>query len=778
MKIKKIILGIIIPLISQNICGQSSIYGYLKDTKQQPLPFANVVLYSLPDSSFVSGEIADKNGFFEINTSIIDSIFIKVSCIGYSDYIVPLCLEKNKINVGVIMLDEYTTILDEIVVKVARPRVYNKGGNIITEISSSDLSKIGSAKDVLKYIPGVISSENKIEVFGKGSPVIYIDNKKIQNIKELDLISSDNIQKVELITNPGAEYDAETRSVLKITTNKNKNNGLSLILNSDVSHSLSTSFNDDVFINLNYNKFNAYGSYRYNKLKGAVLYNIDQVTNQEFLFNEISSSKYFYDDNDQSYSIGFSYDFNKKYSIGSQFNSYHLKSNIYSSPTDDWLLMYKDNDLITSNINSMDDDGKEQFYNPNFYFEAKPTDNIKIQIDGDYVFNKAISYQKVIEQSLLSTDYLETNIFSLTKNEVYALKGGIKHILNKAHELNYGVEYSHISVKGKSENVEGILQNNEYINQEDKYAGYFLYKYNNSTINAHIGIRYENISSNNKETSKEELNRNYSDFLPSIAISFPIRDVTISTSFTNKISRPSFSELNSKISYNSIYHQETGNPYLNSSHIYDSECVIGYKFINLRVNYQYIKDYIYTTVAPSSISEASSVWYSTNAPKFSKIGAILVMTPSIGLWNPTLTIGVYKQKFNIEFSGNNLNYTKPYALLSLANEFKLPYNYIVRADIDWNTKGNIGIYEYSGFGNFDISLQKSFLSDQLNLRISGSDIFNWKKTTDVKRINYIYSHRTTNSYARSINISVAWYFNKIVNYYKGGNAAAQEINRI
>lgn len=83
-----------------------------------------------------------------------------------------------------------------------------------------------------------------------------------------------------------------------------------------------------------------------------------------------------------------------------------------------------------------------------------------------------------------------------------------------------------------------------------------------------------------------------------------------------------------------------------------------------------------------------------------------------------------------------------------------------------------------GFGYSELSIQKSFFSDNLNLTLRGEDLFNWSKTKDTKILNYIVSNRATNPYGRRIVFSVSWNFNNFKTKYKGTGAGSDEINRL
>lgn len=118
--------------------------------------------------------------------------------------------------------------LKEVVVKASRPisRVNDEG--IVTKIKGTILEKLGTARDVLGYLPGVSSINGSVDVFGKGSPMIYINGRKMRGDNELDQIKSDKIREISVISNPGAKYDAQTNAVIRIYTERNIGEGFSL----------------------------------------------------------------------------------------------------------------------------------------------------------------------------------------------------------------------------------------------------------------------------------------------------------------------------------------------------------------------------------------------------------------------------------------------------------------------------------------------------------------------------------------------------------------------
>jgi hypothetical protein len=759
--------------------AQNVVTGNIKSVSGEPMAYANAIILNVSDSIYVGGCTSNDSGIFTFAHISAGSFILKLSYLGYNDYLQNITIKEGKTNVGTILLEEATESLNEITVIANRLRVYNKGGNLVTDITNSTLRNIGSAKEVMKHIPGVIATKDKYEVFGKGNPVIYINSKKVRDSNELQMLKSTDILNVEVITNPGAGYDADTRAVVKITTNKKRSNGLMARVDAEAAQSNHFSQNEGVSISYQLDKLNVFGSYRFDQIKEDIKYDVTQTSyEKELTYNEISSSKYTDKSNEHSYSAGINYDFDEQNSLGIQYTGYDYRLKTISRPEEDWIKIFENKTLLADNNNALSGKDDSQFHNVSMYYQKQVTDKLSIQIDADYAYNKLKSHELVMETSNLISVMEETNTYSHNSSKVYAAKGVFDYTLHDNQSLKWGADYSNVRIAGKSQNPEGKIANDEYDNREDKYATFAQYSMQYKKLQGEIGVRYEYVQSRTTDFDKVIGKKNYSDFLPSLSLSLPVSKVGLSLNFTNRIQRPSFDQLNNKIKYNNQFHQEKGNPNLTPQKIYDVDFSVKYSMLHFRLNYQYIKDFIYTTAEQSDEIGGSSIWYTTNTPRYELLGAVLVASPTVGCWRPTLTTGIYKPFLTLDYLGSPLDYNKPYGLFSLQNEFTLPKEIVLRADLQWNTKGNRGIYYMKSFGYSEISIQKSFLSDCLHLTLRGEDLFNWSKTNDTKYLSYLVSNRTTNSYGRRVVFSIAWNLNSFKTKFKGAGAGEDEINRL
>ena len=156
--------------------------------------------------------------------------------------------------------------LQEVVVKGGLPNTRIKGNAMITRIQGTPLSDAGTLGEMLIKVPGMTCQDEAPEVLGKGSPLIYINGRLMRDDSELKRLRSEDIRDVEVINNPGAQYDATVRAVVRIRTVRKQGDGLSLDLTLSDEHDLRYDFDrPQVKLGANYrtNSVDVFGSVYY-----------------------------------------------------------------------------------------------------------------------------------------------------------------------------------------------------------------------------------------------------------------------------------------------------------------------------------------------------------------------------------------------------------------------------------------------------------------------------------------------------------------------------------
>ena len=192
--------------------------GFVKNGANSPIPYANVFLLQVSDSTIVKGASANDEGFFSINNVAPSIYLINASYIGQKSRLTAIDVQKD-IKMGTLVIEESADVLDEVVVIAKKPTIERKADRVVFNVENTVLSE-GNTWDILRRTPGVIMVQDQLQI-GSKTPNIYLNDRKVQltqsEIKDLlEGFSGVNIKSIELIENPPARYDAEGAAILNI----------------------------------------------------------------------------------------------------------------------------------------------------------------------------------------------------------------------------------------------------------------------------------------------------------------------------------------------------------------------------------------------------------------------------------------------------------------------------------------------------------------------------------------------------------------------------------
>jgi len=243
---KKLIVVTMVMMAALTASAKGDWKGKVVDEKNQPIEFANVVVLSKADSTVLCGTVTAEDGTFNIVTKENDGIMM-VAIMGYQTvYLAP-------VDGAVITLREDASLLESAVATAVMPKTKLTGEGLQTNVRGSMLENAGNANDVLARTPGLVKGQNGLEVIGKGSPLVYVNGHKVTDAGELTRLQSNEIQSIEVITNPGAQYDATVRAVVRIKTIKRQGEGFGFNFYASDSQSPRLKDHNDPTANLNVN---------------------------------------------------------------------------------------------------------------------------------------------------------------------------------------------------------------------------------------------------------------------------------------------------------------------------------------------------------------------------------------------------------------------------------------------------------------------------------------------------------------------------------------------
>lgn len=185
------LLFFILCLCSTLMLYSQAYSGRIINEKNTPIPYVNVVLLQVSDSTFIDGCVTDNEGKFILENDLaISKKVLKISHVGYRTQMI----QPQTYELGDVLLVEEANALQEVVIKVKKPVFDLSSGVLTVDVKGTVYNKLGTALDVLRQLPFVIDKGGKIKVFGRGIPLIFLNNRQIRNENELEQLKSENIK--------------------------------------------------------------------------------------------------------------------------------------------------------------------------------------------------------------------------------------------------------------------------------------------------------------------------------------------------------------------------------------------------------------------------------------------------------------------------------------------------------------------------------------------------------------------------------------------------------
>ena len=745
--------------------------GCVVDETQAPVPFANVVLLNAGDSAFVAGTTTGADGRFAL-TGIATHPIVKITYLGYKT----LVLNAAGSDLGTIALEPEATMLGEVVVKGQRPAFKLTTEGLKTEVENTLLSKVGTAKAVLENLPGVQRKKDGLEVFGKGTPLIYINGRKLQNQTELDQISSEDIQSVELITSPGAKYDATVESVILIKTKRPQGEGFSF--NTQASYFVGEG--PDLALGLNWN-------YRHRGLDvfGSVWYNDDRyLENDDFVFdvqadtvwrmNEHSDIKSH--DNSIYTSAGVNYIFNDNHSMGFRYDTKAFFLNrTRGTFTADVMANGEFYDHLENGIHM-----SSKFNMPhtlNAYYNGR-VGKTSIDFNTDYVFHKErkSQFNDEVSQEWESRTVTSTSVI---RNQLWAAKLVLSWPLWGGN-LQVGSEYDHTHRNDDYINPEQVVPTSFTEQKERNYIFFAEYGHPLPFGQLKVGLRNENVNTDyySQGVHMAEQSRNYHHFFPSLGLMARAGNVQLMLNYAMKIKRPGYWQLRGSVTYANRFTWDSGNPLLKPTINNEVSLMAMYKWVNLVLGYKHDRDVIVNVAHEIPGSEATTLMTHENVEHKDAMRVMLTFSPRFGLYQPSLTLGMIKDWIKIPSPIGFITPRNPFFLVQFNNNFQIIPTLTVNVNFNFTSRGDMENVTLTEPGYLlDIGATKTFLNDRLSIKVTGHNLLNSQEHYKL-RYGLRTACQTQRRDAREVEFTVRYKFNAAQSKYKGTGAGASEKERL
>ena len=750
--------------------------GKVIDEKNTPLAYANVILQTA-DSVYLAGTTTDVDGKFAL-AKHENAKLINISFVGYSTVV----KELTSNHLGEVQLYPDTQLLGEVEVKGYLPKTQAKGDAMVTTVTGTVLEKAGTAERLLDKIPNVTAQNGEINVFGRGTPEIYINGRKVRNQQELDQLSSDNIKSVEVVSNPGARYDASVKAVIRIITKKVAGEGFGIDNRVVVRNQRVYGWSVYDQINFNYRKngFDLSGMLYGGDLKSGndQTFVIDTYLDKQWRQNlDLSDQKG--KGKKLQAMLSLNYQFNENHSMGARFNWERTPESYWT--LNQFARTFCGNQLYEDLYSDILTEGPEGFRQGNFYYSGR-VKNWSIDFNADGYWSDAENTQINKEEILGGVNEAENRnvtTFDNKKNELYAGKLVVSHPLAKGN-LSFGGEYSHNKRNTTYFNEQGIIANDEAMIKEGATSAFVEYARAFNKVQMQAGLRYEKVGFDYYDAGKyvAEQSKNYNHVFPSINFSFPLKNVQMQLGYASDIQRPTYHELRSNVLYVNRYMYDKGNPFLMPSITHNVTWASSYKWMNLYVGYSHIMDDITNqTVAYSEDDPTIALLTLRNSPAYDKLVAALNFGPTIGIWTPQLGLAIQKQWYEGETLQGKEKFNKPIGTVTFRNNLSLPKGFLLGINATWMSKGyDENIYVSKDMITMSASLYKSFLKDKLSVHLNANNLLEQKQEVTV--FSGMRSMQNTQAYHRQFDLTLRYKFNATKSKYKGTGAGDSQKSRM
>jgi len=554
---------ILIFLLTTSLQAQQfSVTGRVVDSNENPLSFVTVLLLKAGDSTFVSGTATNSEGRFLLDNIAQGNYVLKASFIGFDELLKPFEATSN-LDLGSLTLFEAPEGLGEVTIEGQKPTIQREVDRLIFNVENTSLSS-GSSMDILKRTPSVIVQQNSITVQNQPATV-YINDRKV-NLSPAEVQSllegfaGTNVKSIEVITNPGASYDADSGIIINIVTSKALTPGYKGSVSGGFEQATFPKYSAGTSHYFKNEKLNLYVNYNFRKRKehkndlGEVtFFEPDNTINSfwETDFVRITRS--------ETHTINsfIDYSLNDKTTLGiSSLVSLNPKNNFSNSEVAEIFNPQMQLDSLFTTTSGLDSDKNNIAvdFNVNHNFNEKGS---SLKFNAHYTNFDHTRFQNVNTNYFLPDQtFLRNNSFLTDANQevnIYVGQLDFNTLLFKM-PFEIGVKASTINTESGIaffDNINGAQQFNPQLSdnfeyEENVYAGYFSFSKNWEKWRLRAGLRGEYTeTTGNSITLSQKTENDYMDWFPNASLNYiPNQNHSIKLAYKRSIQRPNYSLLN------------------------------------------------------------------------------------------------------------------------------------------------------------------------------------------------------------------------------------------
>jgi hypothetical protein len=728
---------------------RGSVAGSVLDEKQAAFPFVNVLLLKAKDSTLAKGMTTDTDGKFAFDQVETGRYLTLVSMVGYQKVYSPVFVVANApVQLSAVTLSVSAELLNEVKVVAQKPFIEQEIDRTVVNVENSIVSAGATALEVLERSPGVVVDQqnDRLQLRGKAGVIVQIDGKQtyLSQTELMNLLRntpSDNIEKIELITNPSAKYDAAGNSgIINIKFKKNKNFGTNGNFSLGAGYSRYGRGNGSLALNHRQGKINIFGNGSFFAGKGFNDNNIYRKIPYEgnvTIFD--NKTKRIWESQNYSARVGMDYSISDKTTVGilvsAFFNDWATPEGVATTRILDGNLDLQRSFITTTNSgqklkngtanvnvkHKFDDKGKELTFDADYVrYGGESFNNLNTTyfkpsgaMEGtpDLVRNQMPS---VINIGVAKLDYVQT--LGKGKFETGMKTSYVTSDNNMTFEVKQDVWTIDPARTNQFKYTENI--NAAYVNYGGKLGAKTSYQ---------LGFRAEHTHSvGNSVTLNDVRDRNYLNLFPSVFLSRQLDSSNVlNFSYSRRIDRPNYQSLNPFEFYLDPYTFSRGNPNLRPQYTHAVQLTHVYKnFLNTSLSYSRINDLIANEVPHQIASENKTYVTTENLDNQDNLNLTVSLPIPVAKWwtmqaNFTGSYNRYKSFYqDALYDVEQFNYN-----INASNQFKMANDWTAELSGWYNSRSVFGFFVAKPQGMINLGLQKSIWEKKGTLRLNVSDIF-------------------------------------------------------
>ncbi len=737
-----------------NLFAQSKITGKLLDEKKQALSFATVMLMKT-DSSMLKGALTDEDGAFVFEDVPFGKYFTQAQYVGYTKFNSALIeINQKETQLTDIQMNIASSELKEVVITVKKPLLEMKGDKLIMNIESSPIASQGNALEALRRAPGVaIREEKDIALRGKTGVLVMIDDKITQMSQEdmlryLQSMPATMIDRIEIINNPSARYEASgTSGIINIKLKKDKNIGLNGTASAIARYGRTPKGTLSTNLNYRNKQVNVFGNFSADHREQdnrqhfeRDIYTGTNMTTFDQLF--IQDQK----ENNLNAKVGADFFLSKNTTFGIMATAARNPENNAIDNTIDVKGYIPKDDPFTQLYASGTNPELAQRYAFNTNFKhIFDTLGRELTIDADYSTFKKEETQTIKNQYFNNAKQEVREAFSLkndnrTNFNVFAAKADYVHPMKNKATLELGWKSSWVGI-GNSIYFEKKMgdgawtpetkRNNDFDYVENINAAYINYNFPiGKKWNIQSGLRMENTrNTGHSVTLDSTLSFNYTNLFPTANVNYTLNDKNmLSLSYSLRVNRPSYQELNPFVYYIDEFTYGKGNPFLRPE--FSNSLTLSHTFMEMvstSVFYSKTKNSMMQVLAqePNSRNAYQTTANLADYDNFSF--TIASPIPIKKWWNSYASVTGFWNSYRATYLDSKIDNSQWSWNVYLENNFTLGKGFSAELSAWANTPLVWGVFKMKAQGSVDFGVSKKFKNGN-KIKFGVTDIFKMSNT--------------------------------------------------